>query len=326
MTFKALVDKLCMHAHSNKEHQKLYAMMCLSQMMARANYRIATPPGFGKDAMVVICGSLFGTAYTIESPTIAKLEYLADKVKWLAVNEVMDIEKETWRNIEQFLLLAGAHKPEVTKHSRGGGKYGGKEVLDISDLSLSLLYNDIANYPDAKDYLDLVAKEAVLDRFPPFRLYGRFTEDFAAIKSVDVNKYVQQHMDEYKELIYAFTYYKEHQHDELHHWNSDKLVHLPERWRLNVNVLLKIVDLYCDSQAEFDAWLDIINAAHDDYKQMLSYPAYLEKFEKKNTKKAVMEAKEKLATISTYFEKNAYLSMASGVSNYTTEKSLWGKA
>ncbi|HEY9705240.1 MAG TPA: hypothetical protein V6C58_22570, partial [Allocoleopsis sp.] len=102
LSFKELANILNDFEHTNPEHRLLLVFMGLSQVLDRSNYRISTPAGFGKDSVVDIFGNLLGNCATIENPTIAKLEFMTN-MKWLAVNEIVDIQKAEWRNIEQFL-------------------------------------------------------------------------------------------------------------------------------------------------------------------------------------------------------------------------------
>lgn len=264
--FKELVDTISCLSHSNPIHRKMNFFLGLTSMMDRAYFRIASNPGFGKDSVVDTCGSLFGNAATIENPTIAKLEYMT-MFKWLAISEVVDIKKEDWRVIEQFLLNAGAYKPEITKHSRA--KAGVKEILDVSKFSLALLYNDINDYPSRETYFDFVTKKAVIDRFPAFRFSGKVTEDFNLLKNDDIKKMVAGNMDFYRDLILSFNYYKNNLFTERHNYNTNKLMNLPHRWHLSVGKLLRIIDLYCDSQEEFDKWVDIVNESILSYASMI---------------------------------------------------------
>ena len=52
MSFKSFLDKLSKLEHSNKKHQKLLWLMTLAQLYDRCNFRISTPPGFGKDSTI----------------------------------------------------------------------------------------------------------------------------------------------------------------------------------------------------------------------------------------------------------------------------------
>jgi len=301
ISFKELVDKLTSIEHSNPIHQKLLCFMGLTQMFDRANFRISTPPAFGKDSLVDILGSLVGNAATLENPTLAKLEFMTT-YSWLAVNEVVDIRKAEWKIIEQFLLAAGAFKPEITKHSRAIG--GCKEVLDISDFSISLMYNDIDCYSDNEKYFDVVTKKAVLDRFPPLRLYGRFTEDFNSIKQVNIKQFVKDNFEEYKILLRNYMYYKKNIFSLLHNYDTSKLNPMVARWSTNIGRLLKIIDLYCDTQEEFDRWVIVVNDAMKDYKEMLKYPNLLEKASTKLGEKQYREMYIELKKNETFINKN----------------------
>jgi hypothetical protein len=305
MSFRALVDKLSSLKHSNPLHQKLMWFMAFSQMYERSYYRIATPPGFGKDSVVDIVGSILGKAATIENPTLAKLEERSIHLKWLAINEVVDLSAEAWKIIEQFLLPAASHKMSVTKHSKAHGNVG--EELDLSQFSISILYNDIDCYPDSNKYVDFVAKGAVIDRFPALRLYGNFTEDFNEIRSLNVKEYVTSHMHEYRDIISAFEYYRLNMPSCMHHYNTAKMDLVPGRDKTNIGKLLSIIDLYCDTQTEFDSWIQVIIDSKEDYKEMLVYPSLLEKAKPKVSSRDLPDFTQKLKYCQTYKEKNKML-------------------
>lgn len=282
MQFRELVDILSSFSHSNPVHQKLLVFIALTSMMDRANFRISTPPGFGKDSIVDTMGALIGNAATVENPTLAKLEYMT-AFKWLVVNEINDIGKAEWKVVEQFLLATGAHKSEVTKHSRAMAG-GVKEILSLKNFSLALLYNDIDCYPEMKEYMDFITKKAVLDRFPAFRLYGSLTEDFNIHRTVDVEKLVKDNFTVYKEILYTFSYFKANLLRELKQFKVDGLMDMPQRWKINIGRLLRIVDLYCNNQDEFNFWIKVINDSLKDYKEMLNYPTLIKQLAAKNKK------------------------------------------
>jgi len=303
MTFKQLVNKLSSMAHSNDKHQKLLWFMTLSQYIDRANFRFCSNPSFGKDSTVDIIGNLIGGCATIENPTIAKLEMMANSTKLLAVNEVVDVSKSDWRNIQQFLLAAGAHKNELTKHSRATAS-GTSEFIDIRKFSISLMYNDISDYTNMERYFDFVTKDAVKDRFPSFRLHGVFEEDFNNIKNINKKKYVKEHFEEYKDIIYTITYYTKNLLKEIHRYDSSRLnKDIPKRWIINIGRLLRIIDVYCDTQEEFDYWIDIINNSMKDYSEMLKYNKFLNKLSSKLPQEEFHDTVNKISTMATYIEK-----------------------
>lgn len=306
MTYRDFIDTLSGIESSNPKHSKLNWFMSLSQMWNRANFRIATNPGFGKDSTIDILGNLIGGCGTIENPTIAKLEERANVLKWLAVNEVVGISNSQWKDIELFLLATGAHKPKVTKRSRSFGNVG--EEIDISEFSLSLLYNDITDYPDHEDYLDYTTKKAVLDRFPPFRLHGRLTENFDNVREVSPKKFAEENKEFYLSVIRTFLFYKDNLPRLI--FSTDKLMKLPPRWLLNTTKLLNVVGPYCETQAEFDEWIDTINKAITDYKHMIEYPKMLEKMEKKFGIGGIDTHLLKMHDMETFTEKVKYMEQA----------------
>jgi hypothetical protein len=282
MSMRELVNRIGCLQHSDPEQQLLGVFLGVTAMTDRVYFRLSTPPSFGKDSVVDIFGNLVGGCATIVNPTMAKLEFRTS-FKWLVVNEIVDISKAEWRNIQQFLLDAGAFKPFIEKHSRAFG--GTKESLDISNLSLGLFFNDIDCYPDPLEYFDFVSKSAVRDRFPAFRLSGVLTEDFNSIKNYDVHKLVSENIEYYKDLIHTISYYrvKDNVLFELKQFKTDKLRNdIPERWKVSIGRVLKVIDLYCENQVEFDKWVGIINSSIEEYVLMVGYVKEFEKFSKRH--------------------------------------------
>lgn len=315
MTFRELVNCLSCMKHTNKKHQMIIWFIEFAQMYNRCNFRIASPAGFGKDSVVDIMGNLVGGAATIESPTLAKLEERSKVLKHLAINEVVDMTTADWRIVQQYLLTAGAFKPEITKHSRAFGNVG--ETIDISNFSLSLLYNDIDHYTEPEEYFDYVTKKQVIDRFPAIRVYGTYSEKFNSIHTVDVSGLVQNNMELYKNLIRAYIYYRNNMQQYIHGYTWQQRKQYPERWRTNIGRLADIIDMYSESQEEFTEWMDVLYKCFDDYDAMLDYPDSYKKLIKKLSIKEQRDANRVLETIHSYTGKLKYIeSLVNGTSTY----------
>lgn len=297
---RKIVDILSSIEHTNPDHKKLSTMMALSSLLDRANYRYCTPPGFGKDSVVDILGNLIGGCGTLENPTVAKLEHEAANKSWLAINEIVDIKSEQWQDIEQFLLASGAFKPTINKRSRASSGVG--EEIDISDFSISIMYNDITDYPKRKQkkYFDLVAKSAIIDRFPAFRFHGRIIAKFEEMKDTEIPTIVRGNWEFYKGLVYSLTYYKNNLNAEWHGYDTGKLLSIPYRWKANINKLLKIVDVYSNSQEEFNGWISVINDSIIDYRSMLNYNSFLESLSQSLSPKEYIDFTEKLKKKETF--------------------------
>jgi hypothetical protein len=305
MSFREMVNTFSSLKHSNTPHQKLMWFVTLAQMMDRCNFRVSSNAGFGKDSTIDIIGNLIGGSATVENPTLAKLEFLTH-LKLLAINEVVDVSKPDWRNIQQFLLAAGAHKPEVTKHSRAMVN-GVSEVLDISKFSISLMYNDIDHYIEKDTFFDDMTKDAVKDRFPALRLYGSFQEDFNQTKSLNLVKHVEEKLEDYKKLIYAYTYYKEHLLQYYHGYTLNLTFVCPPRWKTNLGRLFKVIDVYCNSQEEFNTWVNVVQQSMIDYEEMLKYPQLLADAAKTMNGKEYAEFFKGVQEQKTFIERNEFI-------------------
>ena len=269
MTFRELIDFIAFGIpKSNQTHATLFTIMSIMSVMDRVNFRLATPPGFGKDSMVEICGSLFGACTAIEDPTMAKLEYLSHS-HWLAINEVVGIAPGDWKKVSQYLLKAGALKTKVPKRSRA--VKGVEETLDITKLSLALFYNDISEYIDEDEYFDNVATGPIKDRFLPFRFYGHMTAKFDDVGKYDIRKVVIENMDTYRNLIVTFEYYKKNMLECLNNYEVGDM-NLKQRHTTAMNRILRGVDLYCKDQTEFDMYKQALLDARSDYEDMDGYP------------------------------------------------------
>mgnify|MGYP001404489680 CR=1 FL=1 len=278
MSFKELVDKLSAIPHSNPTHRKLLTIIGLASYMDRIYTRVCSPPGNGKDSVVDILGNLVGECSTIENPTVAKLYYESQWRQWLAINEVVDIKPDQWMDIEQFLLAAGAFKPLINKRSRSTGDT--TEEIDISDFSISIMYNDYHDYPKKKReerYFDKVSKSAVMDRFPSLRVHGKFTADFIQVDDINIEQFVTDHMDDYKDLIYTILYFKDNFRDLPFKFTIQGLKSMSPRWYTNIKRLLRFVSFYCSTQSEFDEWVSIINDCILDYQAMMVYDLFYDR-------------------------------------------------
>lgn len=273
LTFKELIDRLNASKSSNPLHRKLFTIITVMQRLTRANVRVSTPPAFGKDSTVMILDHIIGGCGSVTNPTVAKLEFLT-ALKLLVMNEVSSITLANWREIQQFLLDVGDLKPKTNKRSRGVRGVG--EEMILKDLSIGLYYNDLDTYSNTKNYFDNIADGNLKDRFPALRLWGGYTEDFAAINAINPKKYVKQNMEFYKEIARSLTFYEEYFKTATIDFKDERLEELPERWQGNLLIFIKGIEEYAESKDERDGLIDELFKAIVDYKEMLRFPEAFE--------------------------------------------------
>lgn len=301
-SFKEVVDYLTAFSHSNEEHQKLLWIMMLASYLDVVHFRVSTNPSFGKDSAVDTIGLLMGDASSVENPSLPKFEREISVSSMVALNEVTKIKKGDWDLIQMILLAVAAQKPSIKKRTRKFDGVG--EEIDLSNLSLIIMYNDITDYDSPKKYFDNVTDKNVIDRFPAFRFHGRITHDFSKDDSVDFKRVARESQLELRNLIKTLLWYKDNWSKEYSGY-SYSLNGVSPRWELNISRILRFVDLYCDSQEEFSKMVALLKKSMVDYSSMLSYPALLEAVYEKinNTFTRPKERREKKSEMQNYLNK-----------------------
>jgi len=275
LSFKELVNTLASFHHTSEKQYKLYWMVVLASYFSRCYARIATAPGFGKDSALKIMELLKGRANSVNAEVSrAKLEFLTNQ-KVLGVTELADLTKDEWSNMEQFLLDVADFTPSIPKRSRS--YKGVDEILDVSDFSVLLLYNDLKDYSDKSGYFDNRAKQAVDDRFPKLRFNGTIEDDrLVEMEDKDVEQVVEDRMDEYRTLLQSLEYWEQNVEDELNRdWTAD-FDYESARWRKNMKRIAKMVNLYAEDEDEYKAFIDLLKGRVTEYGKMLQYPSVYE--------------------------------------------------
>lgn len=322
LRFKELVHRFSDQKHTHPEHLLLVWLLAFTQQYDVAHCRISSPAGFGKDSSIELCRILFGACGSIENPTVAKLEERASFLSWLAISELAGLQAADWKPIQLFLLSVGAFKPAITKRSRAYGGVG--ETIDVSNFSLSLFYNDIDHYQKVEHFFDNFADKQVCDRFPAFRFYGSFKEDFNAVNNiVDIEKFVRENMDYYKEIVYNTEYYRQQYKTHRNRYKHISFSDYPKRWQTNLARVQRVLDMYADTQEEFTRIETSMVKAMQDYNDMLQYPALFESVLKSLKKHEKTKLEQDMKQYATFTEKvKALKSWGSTGPNYTHSLTL----
>jgi len=268
-SFREMVDTLSGIEHSNSKAKKLFTIMSIASYLDVCHFRVSTNPGFGKDSMVDTLGLLMGDASTVENPSLAKFEREITLNQMVGLNELTKIKKADWDSIQMVLLACAAQKPSIKKRTRKFDGVG--EEIDLSHLSVVMMYNDITDYDSPDKYFDSVTDKNVIDRFPAFRFWGRITYDFSKDDDTDFKRVAREGQTDLRGIIKTLLYYKENWSSE-HHGYPFSVSGVSPRWQLNISRMLRYIDLYCESKEEFDEYVALLKGAMVDYQAMLSFP------------------------------------------------------
>ena len=268
-TYRDIVDDLCAFIHSNPVHQKLSAIIATCAYIDRINVRVCGEKEFGKDSIYDCIGHLKGDVCVFNPESLPAIEYRLNN-KILVLNEIGCVPKEQRPLILKALLLMGGMNNKYEKAKRGG-TFESKDVYDISDMSMCLMFNPISYYKDPEMFFDVAFKSpALMSRFLPLYFTGslditQFSADF------DVSAEAQKWQRDLINITKSLLYYKEHKQDELKDWDKyheTKMLYVSQvkgRHQMHLDRILNALNLYCDDMEEFVKYADELLRAHQAY-------------------------------------------------------------
>lgn len=265
MSFRELVNNFANIAHDRPNMDLLWRLVSVVSFVDRINVRVATNPEFGKDSKLNIINSLTGEIGKISNPTIAKLEYLLFN-KVCFINEVAGINSQSRQDVEQFLLQCGDFNNEYVKRSRASA--GSSEKYDISKMSLVIAYNDLSQYTNTSKYFDFLWTNtgAINNRILPLLFSGKIIEDFNEVFDAEI--VARENREFYIKFLRALLYFKGTSITTLK-WKQPSFEFGTDRWKRNFLIILRWIDLYAESQEEFDLISKGLFECHLRYNRMI---------------------------------------------------------
>lgn len=270
-TFRAIVEDLCSFKHSNPDHQTLSAIIALCTYIDRINVRVCAEKEFGKDSIYDCLGHLNGDICVFNPESLPAIEYrLGNKV--LVLNEIGTMPKEQRQLVLKALLLMGGMNNSYDKAKRGTSHMS-KDVYDISELSICLMYNPRSYYKDEECFFDTAFKSPALkSRFFPLFFTGSL--DIKQFKSgFDVGAEAKKWKQDLLNITKSLLYYRGNKFGELKPFGGkfDKMkdMYVSEvkgRHQMHLDRILDGVNLFANTEEEFIHFADLLLKAHHAYK------------------------------------------------------------
>lgn len=272
LTYREIVDKLSSIGHTNPEHYKLYVHHILPSILDKVFLRISSNKGFGKDSLVRVLGLLLNGVTVFQPRTIAKLERVLGYTKLLCCNEMGTLSDDQKKLIESFILQVCDYSPTYEKGSMAM-KGMSKDTNDTENLSAVFLYNDRDHYKDEKAFFDYIFNnEAVYDRLYQAKFSGRL-DTMQFHNNFDIDKVAMEQQQTFIDLLKSLEYYKKFYRMELKPFKLRKTYPLTERHMKVFMKLVEFVNLYANTEEEFNQIVDKMYERHTAYKDMLKEEA-----------------------------------------------------
>lgn len=205
MSIREWFDFFAPFKHTNPKDFQLYKGLVLGSLLLRYNYRVATQPAFGKNSLLDILKELLPFDVTVYTPDSApKLRATLEK-RLLVIDEIVDIDKEKMKLLEPVIRSAGDMRTFVENSALAVAGFT-KSTYDISNLSISFIYNEYQDYKDtdrkrdkSDKYFDNAFTNATKQRFIPFRLDGEL--DVSQFKVHDAKNTYEGGKNKLKEWV-----------------------------------------------------------------------------------------------------------------------------
>lgn len=268
ISFKELINLFNPITHTNLKVNQFLKIQAIGSKAKGGKYRLCGPPSSGKNANDVILNMIFNDNIRVSKPSLAKLETLFYYNQKVLPDEMTSLTTGQVRDVEPFFLTIADENPVYTKHSMAQKK--DLNTVDLSKSSCVFTYNDIPNIAEGSKFFDDLwqSKEAFDSRYPSFLIDGEITTSLTKLSIPQAKSIMEQHFEVLRLVAKNVSYYINHMDKELH-WYDRNNCKFVGRHRVNIECILDALDVYSDTQLEFDGWLDWLWDKNVAYQQMV---------------------------------------------------------
>lgn len=268
------IDELCPFKHSNPDMFTLVKIIALMGYIGKPLTCICGPSEFGKTTIF-----LFIDAITQKSPVskprrpAGVLIPITEDGNYVA-DESQHMESETKQILEDLAMQIGDDRPIY--HNGAYKTKLSKQNYNISQQAMTFLYNPIEHYPDQSKFFENMWDNALgMDsRYLKLKVDGilqeQFDKEFNMVHEATINK------DYYIKVAKQLLYLKELR---LNNGYKRRYITHPSlnhtgRKKDTFNEITWLLDMYSNSQAEYDKYITLLERAIVDYKAMLGHTVH----------------------------------------------------
>lgn len=269
--FRDLVDNFLNFKHSQPNAWTIMKLVALVAYYSKLFICVASMPSFGKSAAFKALHALTEKCPVFNPRSVPGVLNQITSVGNMVFDDVKNAKKDVRDIMEQFSLHLGDGSPEYTNGALKSNQT--KERYDTIFQSITYLYNEVQCYSNPeKEYFDIMFQnnKAIGDRFLKLKFSGTLTEEFD--KSFDVKKVAETHKLDYIKIVKELEYLREYRTK-----NEYKTRWIPKANDLNLTdrqkhlyqEILWALDLYSESQEEFNTLTEVLNTSIIEYQEMV---------------------------------------------------------
>lgn len=256
--------------HSNPKTKEFLNMLVLATEYKPTQLAICSNPSSGKTSGYNISKNIVNHICIQRSPTLAVLETILYYNKTLILEELSSLTTSEVRQIEPVIFLGGDGSPDMQKHSIAKNKE--MNNIDMTELSIIFPHNRPQDLQVGSKFMMDIWKnpKAFRSRFPCILVEGEVLSKISKPGKKQAIETMEAHYQEMLIVSKNFLYYTHNLKDEMHGYNRTNLKLLDARQYPNIEGLIDVIDAYCDTQIEFNEWIEWLNGRMLAYQDMLS--------------------------------------------------------
>jgi hypothetical protein len=266
-------------------HWKLYKLISLASYIGRTYICIATSPEFGKSGLFDVLHSLTDRCPVFKPRSVpGVLNHINGTGNMVFDDIIQGTKKEVKDIMEEFCLqvawgrsvyINGAMKSNNTKSS-----------YNCSNQSITFIYNTLDCYKGGNDiYFDdfFGNNKAIDSRFLKLKMDGMLTEKFD--KNFDIIGCAEDNRQYYINVAKYLLHLQEVKQSNSYvlRWKNNSILDVKGRRRAIYNDICWVIDMYSESQQEYDLLITELDKCIIAYKDMVSKPSdkYVNEFQVK---------------------------------------------
>lgn len=233
-------------------------------------YRLCSIPSLGKNSNDTILRSITNKVVRVSKPTLAKLETLFYYNQKVIPDEMTSLGGDKIKEVEPFILNIADETPEFEKHSMAQTK--SMNTVNVANSSCIFTYNKIENLSQGSKFFDDIWQniDAINDRYPALLLPdGKITDKVPKLSKKQASDLLDEHFEDMRRLVKTGVHYIDNLTDNLHGYDRSRLQLRFSRHYTNMEGVVDAIDVFSDTEVEFNEWIDFINKCVSDYVLMI---------------------------------------------------------
>lgn len=268
LPFKSLIQAFNPMTHTDPRTWDFLRIQAIASKSKGGKYRLCSTTETGKTSNDTVLHLITNDNRSIGKPTLAKLETLYYFNQKVLPDEMTSLTTSEVRAVEPFFIKLADESPSFEKHSLA--KCVDMNEVDISMASCVFTYNDPACLQENTKFFDDIWKNpgAINSRYPALYLEGKITSVMPKLNIQQADKLMNLNYDKLRVLSKNIVYYIQNMSKEMHGYDRS-LLKMKCRHKLNFEAVIDGIDVYSESQIEFNEWMLWINKRVDAYQDLI---------------------------------------------------------